>query len=66
MTRSTIFTVTCGRYGQTWQRTNASPDQPLECIFCGGQGRLRLGAPPSGPRGSEASRVEAWLECNEA
>ncbi len=67
MTRSTpIFTVTCGRCGQTWQQTDASDDQPLECIFCGGQGRLRLGASPSDPRGSETARVEAWLECNEA
>jgi hypothetical protein len=46
-TQSTpIFTVTCGRCGQTWQRTDASHDQPLECIFCSGQGRLRLGLRP--------------------
>jgi hypothetical protein len=66
MTRSTpVFIVTCGRCGQTWQRTDVSHDQPLECIFCGGQGRLRLGPPPSDPRG-ESARAEAWLECNEA
>jgi hypothetical protein len=66
-TQSTpIFTVTCGRCGQTWQRTDASHDQPLECIFCSGQGRLRLRPPPSDPHGGESVRVEAWLECNEA
>ena len=66
-TRSTpIFIVTCGRCGQTWHRTDASHKQPLEYIFCGSQGRLRLGAPPSEPRNSENARVEAWLECNEA
>jgi hypothetical protein len=61
-----VFIVTCGRCGQTWDRTGARPDQPIECIFCGGQGRLRLGAPPPDPPGREPVRVEAWLDCNEA
>ncbi len=60
-----VFVVTCGS-GQTWQRTNASNNQPLECVFCGGLGRLRLGALPSDPPWSSSARVEAWLECTEA
>ncbi len=60
-----VFVVTCGRCGQTWQRISASNNQPLECVFCGGLGRLRLLALPSGPLGSRTARVEAWLECTE-
>jgi len=58
-----VFVVTCGRCGQTWQRTNGSNNQPLECVFCGGLGRLRLGALPCGPPSGSIARVEAWLEC---
>ncbi len=58
-----VFVVTCGRCGQTWQRTNGSNNQPLECVFCGGLGRLRLGALPYGPPSGSIARVEAWLEC---
>lgn len=52
-----VYVVTCGQCGQTWQRRNLADGQQLECIFCGFQGWLSVGARPVG----EIQRVEARL-----
>jgi len=38
-----IVVVTCEVCGQSWQRRNATPEQAVECVFCGSRGRLQLG-----------------------
>lgn len=38
-----VVVVTCELCGQSWQRRDASPEQPVECVFCGARGRLKLG-----------------------
>lgn len=55
-----VYVVTCGRCGQTWQRSRIVEDQTTECIFCAHRGRLSVGAAP-GPASGETKRVEAWL-----
>jgi len=52
-----VYVVTCGQCGQTWQRRNLTDGQPLECICCGFQGWLSIGALPVG----EVQRAEARL-----
>jgi hypothetical protein len=52
-----VYVVTCGQCGQTWQRRNLTDGQQLECIFCGFQGWLSIGALPVG----EVQRAEARL-----
>jgi len=65
----TVFVVTCGQCGQTWQRTAVTDGstpiadgQTAECIFCGHRGRLCLGALPDPTAISGAVRIEAWLQ----
>ena len=55
-----VYVVTCGRCGQTWQRTSVIEGHAIECIFCGRLGRLCIGAMPC-PTGTIIERVEAWL-----
>jgi hypothetical protein len=55
-----VYVVTCGQCGQTWQQTSVIEGHPMECIFCGRDGRVTVGAvPDEEPRG--AQRVETWL-----
>ena len=62
-----VYVVNCGRCGQTWERTHASDAQALECVFCGGQGRLRLmDLPSESSHQSSSARIEARLECRDA
>ncbi len=56
-----VFVVTCEFCGQSWQRKIATSGQVLECLFCGSQGRLRVGATLSDWHGVQ--HVEAWLQC---
>ena len=55
-----VFVVTCGRCGQTWQRSALVDGQIVECIFCGHHSRLSAGPMP-GPTVGDVRRVEAWL-----
>ena len=52
-----VYIVTCGQCGRTWQRQNVTDGQQLECMVCGWQGWLSVGALPVG----EIQRVEARL-----
>jgi hypothetical protein len=61
-----VYVVTCGQCGQTWERTYASDDQTLECVFCGSHGQLRLMTHPPGLSGQTSHfRIEARLECRD-
>ncbi len=60
MLARTVYIITCGHCGQTWQRTSVIAGQTIECIFCGHRGRLSIGSSPDGAP-SVAPRVEAWL-----
>jgi hypothetical protein len=55
-----IYIVTCGTCGQTWQRTHARMGDASECVFCGARGWIRLG-PPSAEE-QDQQRIHAWLE----
>jgi hypothetical protein len=55
-----VVVITCGRCGQTWQRSALVEGQTVECIFCGHHGRLSTGPTPGSTDG-DARRVEAWL-----
>jgi len=55
-----IYIVTCGRCGQTWQRTSARMGDASECVFCGAHGWIRLGSP--GAEEQDQQRIQAWLE----
>ena len=56
----TVYVVTCGTCGQTWQRTAARTGDASECVFCGAHGWIRLG--PSSTEDETRQRIEAWLE----
>lgn len=55
-----VYVVTCGRCGQTWQRSRIVGNQ-TECIFCGHRGPVSLGAAPS-PASGATRRIEARLD----
>ncbi len=55
-----VYIVTCGQCGQTWQRTSVVEGHPMECIFCGRNGRVAVGA-VSDEEPREAQRIETWL-----
>lgn len=56
----TVYVVTCGQCGQTWQRSSVIEGQPMGCIVCGRPGRLSIGSTPdAAPTGTP--RVDAWL-----
>lgn len=56
------YVITCGTCGQSWQRAMAREGQAIGCIFCGCQGRLRLGVAPLDGGARDQCRVEAWLD----
>ncbi|HEV8308285.1 MAG TPA: hypothetical protein VGW35_11505 [Methylomirabilota bacterium] len=56
-----IVVVTCELCGQSWQRRTVSPEQVLECIFCGSRGRLSIGPVQADLNGVQ--HAEARLRC---
>lgn len=55
-----IYDVTCEACGQRWQRTKALEGEPAACLFCGNEGRFRLG--PAPPDAGRVGHVEVVLE----
>jgi hypothetical protein len=55
-----IYEVTCEACGQRWQQTKALEGELSACLFCGSEGRLRLGPAPLDA--GRTSHVEVVLE----
>jgi len=55
-----VYVVTCGQCAQTWQRSSVIEGHPMECIFCGRDGRVTVGA-VSDEEPNDAQRIETWL-----
>lgn len=55
-----IYDITCEVCGQRWQRTSAREGERAACLFCGHEGKLRLGPPPA--ETARIGHVEVVLE----